>query len=314
MTTRPDLPAVPGTPLAAPIRTWVQEALGAGAIIQSGRALAGATSSELYLLQLEGGQASREVVLRLFTNREWLVDEPDLAEHEASSLRNAAQAVIPTPRLLACDPMGERCGVPAILMSRLSGAVVVTPQDLDGWLNGLAEAIYPIHQITPIGHPWRYAPYNDPARLHPPVWSSVPELWEQAIQIVNGPWPECPASFVHRDYHPTNVLWDGGTVTGIVDWPNACWGPVGIDLAWCRRNLIHLAGLEAAARFLRAYEKIAGPGYSHDPFWDLMALTEVLPGPPRGYEPWVTFGARGLTPRLLVERLDQFLASVLARL
>ena len=119
--------------------------------------------------------------------------------------------------------------------------------------------------------------------------------------------------FVHRDYHPTHVLWQDGHLSGIVDWPSTCLGPAGIDVAWCRRNLVAMYGIAAADRFLYAYRSLAGASFAAHPFWDLMVIIESLPGPPGVYPPGVTFGMRHLTGAIVRERLDAYLVSVLAR-
>jgi aminoglycoside phosphotransferase (APT) family kinase protein len=291
---------------------WIADALAPGAAVQSVCRLAGATSSTLFKVDIKCRGRPIDLVLRLFTNREWLAEEPDIARHEMTNLQQAARAGVPTPEGIAYDAHGETCGVPAILMTRLPGAVDLLPPDLDGWLYGMAEALIPIHTLKMDAYPWSYAPYNDVTRLKPPAWSSRPELWAKAIAIVNGPWPRAPMRFIHRDYHPTNVLWQDGRLSGIVDWPNACLGPAGIDVAWCRSNLVSMHGIAAADRFLHAYQSLVGASFAYHPFWDLMVIIESLPGPPGVYPPWVTFGMRGLTGAILQDRLDAYLVSVLA--
>ncbi len=292
---------------------WIAEVVGSSATIRSIRRLAGATSSTLHSIEvLHNGQRMR-LVLRQFTNADWLEEEPNLVRHEAASLEKAREADVPTPELIARDETGERCGVPAILMTQLGGRVELTPPDFDRWLYQLAEAILPVHALEVGEFPWRYAPYNDVSRLEPPTWSRHPGLWEKAIEIVNGPWPEMRECFIHRDYHPNNVLWQDGRISGIVDWPNACRGPAGLDIAWCRGNLVGLYGTAAADRFLAAYQSLAGSSFAYHPHWDLMDIIEWLPGPPRVYPPWITFGMRGLTDEIVQERVDEYLVSLMAR-
>jgi aminoglycoside phosphotransferase (APT) family kinase protein len=296
-----------------PNTDWIADALGDGARVRRVARLAGATSSTLYAVDVVRNGRTLPLVLRRFTNAAWLAESPDLVQHEAAALAKAAQADLPTPTLVACDPAGEACGVPALLMTRLPGRVVVRPDDLGRWLHQLAEALVPLHDVPVGDFPWAYAPYNDVASLTVPAWSRHPTLWARAIEIVQGPWPEAPACFIHRDYHPTNVLWHRDRVSGVVDWPNACRGPAGIDVAWCRSNLAALCGVAAADRFQAAYRALAGSGFTYDPFWDLMVIIEGLPGPPDVYPPWIEYGARGLTPALMRVRQDAYLVSVMAR-
>ena len=50
-----------------------------------------------------------------------LVGEPDLAEHEAPVLIEAQKAELLAPRLIAYTAEKSECGVPAVLMTFLSG-------------------------------------------------------------------------------------------------------------------------------------------------------------------------------------------------
>ena len=300
--------------LSADVLRWVADAVGSGATIRSVISLPGATSSVLHGIEVERNKRSLKLVLRRFVDADWLRDEPELARHEAANLRVAAQAGVPTPELIAYDEKGAHCDVPATLMTRLPGSVELRPQNFDLWLHQLAAAIVPFHSIEARRHAWSYFPYSDLARLAPPGWSRARGLWEQAIAIVAGPRPRTRACFIHRDYHPTNVLWQNGAVSGVVDWVNACRGAAGFDVAWCRQNLALLYGVAAADGFLHAYQSLAGASFTYDPYWDLIAIIEVLPGPPGVYAGWSAFGITHLDEDIIGARIDQYLASLIARL
>ena len=78
---------------------------------------------------------------------------------------------------------------------------------------------------------------------------------------------------VHRDFHPGNVLWRRGTVTGVVDWPGACTGPAVADVAHCRVNLL-TSGTSAAQRFTVFWQQAAGA--AHHPWADVVTITGFL--------------------------------------
>ena len=300
--------------LDARVLEWVSAVVGPGSAVEVLRALTGGTSSTLFALRIRRQGGTLELVLRLFTNEQWLSEEPDLARHEAAALRQAARIDLPTPELIAYDEMGESCGLPAVLMTHLPGRVDLEPADLDRWLWQLAEAAIQIHTIEAPAFPWRYYPYNDMRALAVPTWTRLPKLWERAIEIIAGPPPSAEPCFIHRDYHPSNVLWQDGRISGVVDWVNACRGASGFDVAHCRLNLQYLHGLALADRFLEAYQSLAGSAFQYHPYWDLIALAEVLPGPPGVYQGWLDFGVRHLSAEVMVQRVDQYLASVLRRL
>jgi aminoglycoside phosphotransferase (APT) family kinase protein len=78
---------------------------------------------------------------------------------------------------------------------------------------------------------------------------------------------------VHRDYHPGNVLWRRGTVSGVVDWQAICTGPAVIDVAHCRVNLLTF-GAAAAGQFTALWQQAAGAAYH--PWADVVTITGFL--------------------------------------
>ncbi|WP_081412680.1 phosphotransferase [Fictibacillus gelatini] len=40
------------------------------------------------------------------------------------------------------------------------------------------------------------------------------------MQCITRNYPDARNGFIHRDYHPCNVLWEDGRLTGVVDWVN----------------------------------------------------------------------------------------------
>ncbi|MBN2471698.1 MAG: phosphotransferase, partial [Anaerolineae bacterium] len=190
-------------PLSPALAQWITDAVGSGAVVDSARRLPGATSSTLVAVDVRHAGRALPLVLRLFTLADWLAKEPDLARHEAASLRHADGAGIPVPELIALDETGAACGVPAVLSTRLPGRVDLLPDDFDRWLAQMAEAAAAFHAIAPGDFGWRYWPYLRPERAAVPDWASNRALWERAVAVLRGPLPDAPARFIHRDYHPT---------------------------------------------------------------------------------------------------------------
>ena len=62
-----------------------------------------------------------------------------------------------------------------------------------------------------------------------------------------------------------------GVVSGIVDWPNTCLGPAGIDVGHCRVNLALLHGVEFADLFLEAYQRHATE-FIYDSYFDIVSI------------------------------------------
>jgi aminoglycoside phosphotransferase (APT) family kinase protein len=256
---------------------WAADRLG-GPVI-SARALRGGMSSAVHLLttQHPGGQR-RQAVLRRYVRPELNEEEPDAAGREARALRVASRAGVPTPALLAVDPAGTGAGVPAVLMSRLPGRVDWWPSDKERWLRHLAEIPPVIHAapLPPAGGLRAFAPHPQ-ASYQPPGWARYPHVWERAAQISHQPLSHQPPprlpSVLHRDFHPGNVLWRRGAVSGVIDWPDACTGPAVADVAHCRVNLLDF-GAEAAQRFTVLWQRAAGATYH--PWADVITITGFL--------------------------------------
>ncbi len=296
---------------------WVVGKVRPGAAIIGAEQLKGGVSSVVQAVTLQDGDERVEVVLRRFTDRDWLREEPGVARREAESLRLASAAGLNTPALIAVDETGEQCGHPAVVMSRMIGTVVLRHADQARWLDGLAGALVRVHAATiPIAeHRWDYRAFEDAAAQRVPAWSAVPDAWAAGIAAARGPQPSFEPRFIHRDYHPANVLWHRGEVSGIVDWVNGCRGPVGIDVGHCRVNLAQLHGVEAADAFLAMYSRHAadaGAPFAYDPYWDLRTLLDM--GEASVYPGWVDLGFTGLTVSLIQARMDAYMASLAARL
>ena len=196
-----------------------------GGPVISARALRGGMSSAVHLVTARRPDGQRaQAVLRRYVRPD--PDEPDPAAREARALRLAGAAAVPTPALLAVDPDGTQAGVPALLMSRLPGRVDWWPSDLDRWLERLAALLPRIHgtALPPSEAVPRFAPYRQ-ENYRPPGWARYPRVWERAVEISRAPAPDLPAVLLHRDFHPGNVLWRYGRVSGVVDWLGACSGP-----------------------------------------------------------------------------------------
>ena len=267
------------------------------------RALPGGTSSAIHAVTVEepgGARQRRRLVLRRFVRAGWLEREPDLAEHEARVLSLLEGSGVPAPRLVAVDPTGADCGAAAVLMTRLDGAVVWSPDDLGPYLRRLAEALPPIHDVAvPSGTAIRpYDPYYLDEDLRPPDGTSCPEVWERAIEVHAGPPPVDERRLIHRDYHPGNVLWRAGRVTGIVDWASASLGSPEADVGHCRLNLAWHFDQSVADAFTAAWRAVAGRPEYH-PYWDVAAIVGTIGGTER---------------RPADARDDEFVAQALARL
>jgi aminoglycoside phosphotransferase (APT) family kinase protein len=111
-----------------------------------------------------------------------------------------------------------------------------------------------------------------------PQNSNRSELWKRVAEALRSTPPAKKETFIHRDYHPGNILWNGAEVTGVVDWTTAAIGPPGIDLARMRLNLALQHGRGIADRFVDGYLAAGGDQSTRDPYWDLLDAADFVLG------------------------------------
>ena len=245
------------TTVPGPVREWIWRIMGS-AVVRVLR-LPGASSTAVHRVDL--ADAGR-IVLRRYVWPGFLEAEPDAPAREAEVLRFASHRGLPVPALIAADPSGADVGdgVPVLLMTHLAGRAVSVPD-----LSRLADVAASIHGVDAddLGH--EYFPWYEAEMTTPPPLTRQPKLWEKAIELWRNARPVYEPTLIHRDFHPGNVLWSRGRATGVVDWANACRGPLGCDLAHCRNNLRTLADPATADEFVRVYESLTGDAL--DPLW-----------------------------------------------
>jgi len=263
----------------------VEEALGPDAWIVGMDSVSGTHLNAVHTVEAALGK----VGMASFVVKRFPAEPPDeqvrAVTREATNLELLATSAVPAPRLVAADQTGSEAGEPTLIMHRLPGAVVLDPPAVEVWLRGMAALLPAVHEVVvPIGVEVRpFATYNNVDDLDVPIWTADPALWSFVLETAGSPAPESARSFIHRDFHPGNVLWLGGSTSGLIDWEPASIGPSAMDLAHCRLNLARLYDVAVADAFRSTHAALAG-GYEHQPYFDLLAVVDTLPQalPPYG--------------------------------
>ena len=275
-------------PKASAVVTWIERSIGPAAHVARIEVLSVSATAKHLVSVVLGDGSTRRLVLRRYHDAERLAHDPwYVPEHEALALKLLTNSAVPAPRLHAADLEAAVCDVPALLESWVPGSQAWQPDDLDSYLARAAEVLVAIHAVrvpSDVELP-RYAPHNERERAVSPPFSTRPGLWERVADVLDAPRPAPRETFIHRDYHPGNVLWDGTQVTGVVDWATAAWGPPGIDLARMRLNLASHLGRGIADRFVVAYVTAGGDPSTRNPVWDLLDAADLLPDPALPSEP-----------------------------
>lgn len=216
-------------------RVWVAKQLDPGRSVADSRLLSGGWSSQMRRLTLDDGTA---LVQRAFVKPFFRHHGPGLLAREASVLALlAGQDGIPAPDFIAVDTTAEHCDHPTLLMSALPGRVRVDEDDLDRRLDLLAAQLVRVHGVVPVERPRTYQAWTSPERVR----TQGGPLWKRAVDVISHDPPPYEGHFLHRDFHPGNVLFTGAgptlRITGVVDWVETSWGPADLDVAHCSTAL-----------------------------------------------------------------------------
>jgi aminoglycoside phosphotransferase (APT) family kinase protein len=220
---------------------WVATAVGSGARIAAVRPLRGGVTNAMHLVAVERGGEQRWLVLRRFF--------PDMlsdgtAAREAAVLEVLGTADVPAPRLVAVDPDGSSCDVPALLITRLDGWARLPAQASPAWIDSLAATLAAVHQ-APITHAQGLPQLTEGlvARLAgpPPPWfADRPEEDLRLRQLAGRHLGDVDgrAVLLHNDYWSGNTLRRGQRVVGVVDWSLGGIGHPGLDVGYCHMDLL----------------------------------------------------------------------------
>lgn len=245
-------------PHRSPEPATLAAALGAylGSAVERSRVLASGWETTLYEFALRarsellpGVEAGAPLVLRFYPNAE--AAAKGAREFRTVSFLSAAGYPVPHAYLFECG--AAALGAPFLVMERLRGgplfAVRSFPQAFKtfsmGFL-GFVRAQVRLHRMAP-------PPEVSEAPPAPPIVGAAARLLDRTLETIaqrveDGPLPglaealewlraragefrNAPASLLHLDYHPQNVLVEGLQVTGVIDWANAAAGDRHFDAA-----------------------------------------------------------------------------------
>ncbi|MGW6909646.1 phosphotransferase family protein [Streptomyces sp. NPDC054940] len=281
-------------------------------------ALHGGITAEMRRLTIgtrDGG--TRHLVLRTFVDVE---HAEDWLHREAGALALLAGTGVPAPGLVAVDPTAAHGAYPSLLMTHLAGRTVLDDEGLEARVPLLARQLVAIHALRPAERPREYVALTTADTVVTPKGADA-AAWAAAIDVIRRPAPPYEGRFLHRDFHPGNVLFDvppsspaGARITGVVDWAATSWGPVDLDVAHCSTNLALLHGPAWGQRFAEAYEEAGGVlavSASERLYWrvrDALAFSEEVR---LVSQPWREAGRTELTTRAVEERLDAYVTALM---
>lgn len=273
-------------------------------------------------LDIEGAGEPYALVLRSFVKPFYMKHAWGLLTREADVLRLLAGTSVPTARLHAVDAAAEHCDHPSLVMSLLPGSVRLDAAGIDFEHRLLARQLTTLHglRIPERARPRTYQAWTSPERVRVPETPGRPEVWQQAVDVIRRQPPAYRPCFLHRDFHPGNVLFSGYgpdlEITGVVDWVETSWGPADLDVAHCSTALALLHGADEGLRLSDHYTA-AGGTLDDDPaahlYWRVLDALAFAPDAEKVAAPWRQLGRADLTPTVLTRRLEEYLAALFNR-
>ncbi|WP_433248558.1 phosphotransferase family protein [Streptosporangium sp. CA-135522] len=303
-------------------RTWVEKGLPEGDRVEHVERLRGGWTSEMRRLRIIGPSGGHSLVLRSFVKPFFQQHAEGLLTREADILTLLSGTDVPAATLHAVDATAQHCDHPSLLMSLLPGSVRVDEDGAEQRTDLLARHLVLIHQVqvTEQTRPRSYQAWTSPERVRMPQDTGQPELWHRAVDVIRHDPPDYRACFLHRDFHPGNVLFTGDgddlRISGIVDWVETSWGPADLDVAHCSTALALLHGAPAGMLFADRYVA-AGGRLTADPaahlYWRMLDALAFAPDAEKVAGPWRELGRTDLTSTLLISRLEDYLQELFNR-
>lgn len=300
-------------------RSWVEKGLSEAERIESVVRLRGGWTSEMRRLDLCGPGGRRSLVLRSFVKPFFVRHAEGLLTREATVLRLLGDTDVPAATLAAVDATAQYCDRPSLLMSLLPGTVRLGDQGADDRADLLARQLVRIHQlpVTAQQRPRTYQAWASPERVTPPAATERSELWQRAVDVIRQEPPAYKGCFLHRDFHPGNVLFTGTDddlqISGVVDWVETSWGQADLDVAHCSTALALLHGIPAGIRFADRYVAAGGTlaeGGTAHLYWRLLDALSFAPDAEKVAVPWRELGRVDLTASVLTQRLERYIESL----
>jgi aminoglycoside phosphotransferase (APT) family kinase protein len=241
---------------------------------------------------LVDGKASDDSLFQVVTRRYAIFgdyDRGEKARREFKTLQLLTKHGLPVPEPLYLDDTGTIFGSPGIVTRYMPGKLVMEQPYPAQWAEILAKTLTIIHTI-PINASnssflldansevlW-FLKSRDSMPKYISAHPKGSVLWQAMLDYIPSLIRVEP-TLVHIDYWSGNILWDNGVISAVVDWEEAAQGDPGIDVAYCRMDMI-LSGMnEAADRFLATYEKEMGKSVANLGFWELAAAVRPMFNP-----------------------------------
>jgi aminoglycoside phosphotransferase (APT) family kinase protein len=197
---------------------------------------------------------------------------------EFELLRHLDAHGIPVARPRAFDDSGRILPQAYIVLDFVPGTTRFTTDDPVGMAVQMADVLAAIHDLDATSGSLPVLPLQtdrmqgwvitDLDRREPDV-----SLREHLVrQHLDDHWPPPPTELclLHADYFPGNIVWEGDSISAVIDWEAAALGDPMADIATTRLDLRWAFDAETAERFTDRYLTMTGRSTATLPVWELV--------------------------------------------
>lgn len=273
--------------------------------------LTGGMSSTMLLIEADGPQGLEKFIARFPSEYvRQIFDDP--AAKEAQVLLAARQIGLPVPGVFG---LGEAEDGSFLILEYLEGQATAAPEDPHDFLAQMAQALARIHSIPFDVDRFSFLLATREGYVAPRdelnAELNEPEIVEALI--AHGEGVRDKDVLRHGDFWPGNLLWQGGKLTGIVDWENALRGPALADLGISRLDVAWILGFEAMEEFTARYLEAHPISVASLAYWDLRAALRPVRNLGEWVGPYASLGRPDISAEHLKEVLLRFGDEALGR-
>lgn len=290
------------------VNTWMP-----GAHIERVWELGGGMSAHMLAIELVGPKGAKRKVIARFPGDYVRTLFTDAAAHEALVLDAVRTFQIPAPAPLS---LGDAPDGHFLLLEYIEGEATANPTHPREFVDQIVGALASIHSTDLSSGRLDFLPHTH-SRTTPRREGMNADLREPEVRaaLVNAGEQELGTLVLrHGDFWPGNILWDEGTIVGIIDWENALLGPAIADLAISRLDIYWVLGRDAMEEFTARYVKLRPQSLSKLPYWDLRAAHRPMANLLDWVAPYASLGRPDMTSDHLRTVLLEFVEQALARL
>lgn len=268
-------------PQARLLRTW---------------ALTGGVSAQVTAVKFERADGQTETVVVRQHGAVDLAQNPHVARDEYQLLNILYTGGMRVPQPFFADESGEILPTPYVVIAFVEGETLFETNDLDGYITQAAGQLAKLHTTN-----WPNVSFL-PAQTYANWFRERPVKMDDSLgesdirDVLEMDWPPTtynPASLLHGDYWPGNLMWNDGQLAAVIDWEDAHLGDPLQDLAIARLELLWAFGSEAMEQFTACYQQQTTFDNRNLPYWDLCAALR----PAGKISSWVTDEAAKQTMR-----------------